>query len=102
MGDQQEQDARARFILSCCDQCPRLRHEQSLSRDLIPEIHDHATAHDAGILSYVDDRIVTPASNEWVEVERSLTGMDVVEVPDFKVAMDRDAIKVIVVELQKH
>lgn len=72
--------------------------EQSLSRDLIHEIHDHATAHDAGILSYVDDRIVTPASNEWVEVERSLTGMDVLEVPDFKVAMDRDAIKVIVVD----
>ncbi|HNY30528.1 MAG TPA: Cof-type HAD-IIB family hydrolase [Fibrobacteria bacterium] len=72
--------------------------EQALARDLIHEIHDLAREHDAGILSYVDDRIVTPRANPWTEVERGLTGMDVVEVPDFKKAIARDAIKVIVVD----
>lgn len=72
--------------------------EQALARDLIHEIHDLACEHDAGILSYVDDRIVTPRANPWTEVERTLTGMEVVEVPDFKAAIAQDAIKVIVVD----
>lgn len=72
--------------------------EQALAREIIHEIHDHATAHDAGILSYLDDRIVTPRANEWVRVEQKLTGMDVREVDDFKAAIHRDAIKVIVVD----
>ncbi|MCB9495925.1 MAG: HAD family phosphatase [Fibrobacteria bacterium] len=72
--------------------------EQSLAKELIHEIHDHAHTHRAGILTYVDDRIVTPKLDEWVEVERTLTGMDVVEVPDFKSHVVRDAIKVIVVD----
>jgi len=72
--------------------------EQALAREIIHEIHDHATAHDASILTYLDDRIVTPEANEWVRVEQTLTGMDVVEVEDFKEAVHREAIKVIVVE----
>lgn len=72
--------------------------ERALARELIHEIHDHAADHEAGILSYVDDRIVTPRTDRWVEVERGLTGMEVVEVPDFKAVIRRDAIKVIVVD----
>jgi len=72
--------------------------EQALAREIIHEIHDHAVAHDAGILSYVDDRIVTPRANEWTDVEHLLTGMEVLEVPDFKAAIRSDAIKVIVVD----
>lgn len=72
--------------------------ERALAREIIHEIHDHAMAHDAGILTYVDDRIVTPEAVEWVRVEQTLTGMDVLEVDDFKEAVHRDAIKVIVVE----
>jgi len=72
--------------------------EQALAREIIHEIHDHAIAHDAGILTYVGDRIVTPSANEWVQVEHDLTGMDIVEVDDFKSAIQRDAIKVIVVD----
>ncbi|MBK9576881.1 MAG: HAD family phosphatase [Fibrobacterota bacterium] len=72
--------------------------EQALARELIHEIHDLACEHDAGILSYVNDQIVTPQANPWTEVERTLTGMDVVEVPDFKKVISADAIKVIVVD----
>lgn len=72
--------------------------EQALPRAIIHEIHDLAMEHHAGILTYVDDRIVTPKANEWTEVEHTLTGMEVVEVPDFKAAITQDAIKVIVVD----
>ena len=72
--------------------------EQSLGAETLHEIHDLAAEHGAGILTYVDDRIVTPQWNEWVEVERRLTGMDVVEVADFNDAIRKSAIKAIVVD----
>jgi Cof subfamily protein (haloacid dehalogenase superfamily) len=70
--------------------------EQSLSAELVHEIHDRAAALGANILSYVDDRIVTPRADEWTTVERRLTGMEVVEVADFKGAIRGSAIKAIV------
>jgi len=70
--------------------------EQSLSAELVHEIHDRAMALGANILSYVDDRIVTPLADEWTSVEHRLTGMHVVEVADFKAAIQGPAIKAIV------
>lgn len=70
--------------------------EQSLSAELVHEIHDRALTLGANILSYVDDRIVTPRADEWTSVEHRLTGMEVVEVPDFKAAIQGPAVKAIV------
>lgn len=72
--------------------------EQALAAELVHEIHDRAAALGANILSYVDDRIVTPRSDEWTAVERRLTGMDVLEVGDFKAAVKGPAIKAIVLQ----
>jgi Cof subfamily protein (haloacid dehalogenase superfamily) len=70
--------------------------EQSLSAELVHEIHDRAVSLGANILSYVDDKIVTPRADEWTAVERRLTGMEVVEVADFKGAIRGPAVKAIV------
>lgn len=70
--------------------------EQSLTVELVHEIHDRAVELGANILSYVDDRIVTPKGDEWTAVERRLTGMEVVEVADFKAAIRGPAVKAIV------
>lgn len=72
--------------------------EQSLSPELVHEIHDLAAAHGANILSYVDNVIVTPKADEWTAVEHRLTGMEVVEVVDFKAAIHKTAVKAIVLE----
>ena len=72
--------------------------EQSLSPELVHEIHDLAATQGANILSYVDDRIVTPRADEWTAVEQRLTGMEVVEVADFKGAIRGPAVKAIVLD----
>ena len=72
--------------------------EQSLSPELVHEIHDLAAIHGANILSYVDDRILTPKADAWTAVEHHLTGMDVVEVADFKGAIRGPAVKAIVLQ----
>lgn len=76
----------------------RILFEQSLSAELVHEIHDLAATHGANVLSYVDDAIVTPRADEWTAVERRLTGMEVVEVPDFNAAIRGPAVKAIVLE----
>ncbi len=70
--------------------------EQSLSPELVHEIHDLAASHGANILSYVDNTIVTPKADEWTAVEHRLTGMEVVEVADFKGAICGPTVKAIV------
>lgn len=72
--------------------------EQSLSQSEIHEIYDLAQSQGAGILSYVNDEIVTPQANEWTAVEHTLTGMPVREVPDFKAVIPATAVKAIVVQ----
>lgn len=72
--------------------------EQALAREIVHELHDGALGQDAGILSYLDDAIVTPMKNRWTDIEKDLTGMPVREVADFKTAISRDPIKAIVVD----
>ena len=72
--------------------------EQALSRKIVHELFDLATAHGAGILTYVDDFIATPRENPWTDIERKLTGLPVREVADFKAVVKRDPVKAIVVD----
>mgnify|MGYP001012099033 CR=1 FL=1 len=53
--------------------------QKALSKEIIHELFDHSVEHGALILSYVDDKIVTPRANEWADVERKLTGMEIRE-----------------------
>lgn len=72
--------------------------QQALPKEIIHELFDHSVEHGAHILSYVDDQIVTARANEWADIEQKLTGMDMREAPDFKGAIQRDAIKVILLQ----
>ncbi len=76
--------------------------QQALPKETIHELFDHAMEHDALILSYVDDEIVTPRANKWADIERKLTGMEVRETPDFKGAIQQDAIKAIMLQEPEH
>ncbi len=72
--------------------------QRALSKDIIHELFDHSVEHGAQILSYVDGQIVTAQANEWADIEQKLTGMEIVERPDFKGAIVQDAIKVILLQ----
>ena len=72
--------------------------EQTLSCEHIHELFDLSVGNNLYIHSYLDERIVTPKMNPYTAIERQLTGMPVHEVPDFKAAMNRAAVKVILLE----
>jgi Cof subfamily protein (haloacid dehalogenase superfamily) len=72
--------------------------QQSLSRKTIHELYDLSVVHGTSILTYVDDRIVTPQPSEWADIERKLTGMEIRVVPDFKAAVPVDCIKAILLQ----
>lgn len=72
--------------------------QKALSKEFIHELFDLSVEHGALILSYVDDKIVTPRANEWADVEQKLTGMEIRETPDFKGAIQGDCIKAIMLQ----
>jgi Cof subfamily protein (haloacid dehalogenase superfamily) len=72
--------------------------QTSLTKETIHELYDLSVAHGTLILSYVDDKIVTPQANEWADVEQSLTGMEIRVVPDFKAAVQVDCTKAILLQ----
>jgi hypothetical protein len=72
--------------------------QKALSKEIIHELYDLSVAQGTSILSYVDDRIVTPVANEWAEVEQKLTGMEIRVTPDFKAAVQVDCIKAILLQ----
>jgi Cof subfamily protein (haloacid dehalogenase superfamily) len=72
--------------------------QQSLGRDEVHELYDLSRAHGLSILSYQGSNIVTAEANPWADIEKRLTGLDVVVAPDFKAAMDGPAVKAILVQ----
>jgi Cof subfamily protein (haloacid dehalogenase superfamily) len=72
--------------------------EQNLSKESLHELHDLSQRHRLFILSYRDNKIVTPRNNPYTEIEAKLTGMPIHEVADFKAVMDGPATKVILLE----
>jgi Cof subfamily protein (haloacid dehalogenase superfamily) len=72
--------------------------QKALAKETIHELYDLSVAHGTLILTYVDDRIVTPRPNEWADVEQKLTGMEIRVAPDFKAAVQVDCIKAILLQ----
>jgi Cof subfamily protein (haloacid dehalogenase superfamily) len=72
--------------------------QKALSKETIHELYDLSVTHGTLILTYVDDKIVTPQANEWADVEQRLTGMEIRVVPDFKAAVQVDCIKAILLQ----
>ncbi len=72
--------------------------ERCLTRDNIHLLYDLSVAYGVYIHSYLDDNIITAKSNPYTAIECKLTGMNIIETDDFKSSMNRDAIKVILLE----
>lgn len=83
-------------VTDCVSKTPIF--QKALSKEVVHELFDRSVEHGALILSYVDDKIVTPRANEWADVEQKLTGMEIREVPDFKGAIQGDCIKAIMLQ----
>jgi hypothetical protein len=72
--------------------------EQSLTKEQIHELHDYSLKMKTHIITYINDTIVSETHSEFIEVERSITGMPHELVPDFKAAVTSNAVKCILLE----
>lgn len=72
--------------------------EQSLTKEQIHELHDYSLKSKTHIITYINDTIVSETHSEFIEVERSITGMPHELVPDFKAAVTSNAVKCILLE----
>lgn len=76
----------------------RVLFEQSLTKEQIHELHDYSLKMKTHIITYIKDTIVSETHSEFIEVERSITGMPHELVPDFKAAVTSNAVKCILLE----
>ncbi|WP_348813684.1 Cof-type HAD-IIB family hydrolase [Flavobacterium maritimum] len=72
--------------------------EQTLSQQQIHELYDYSLKSKTHIITYVDDEIVSETDSEYIEVERTITGLEHNKVPSFKNKVKSSAIKCILLE----
>ena len=72
--------------------------EQTLSQQQIHELYDYSVKSNTHIITYVDGKIVSETDSEYIEVERTITGLEHNKVLNFKDAVKSAAIKCILLE----
>lgn len=72
--------------------------EQTLSQQQIHELYDYSLKSKTHIITYVDDEIVSETDSEYIEVERTITGLEHNKVPSFKNKVKSSGIKCILLE----
>ncbi|MBY0425558.1 MAG: Cof-type HAD-IIB family hydrolase [Cytophagales bacterium] len=72
--------------------------EQSLTKDEIHVLFDHAEEFKLHILTYLDGDIITQTRSKYIDIEEQITGMPLKTVPDFKASVYKSAIKCLLLE----
>lgn len=69
--------------------------EQSISQEHIHELYDFSVANNVHLITYLDGAIIASSESEYIDIEAQLTGMPLVKVTDFKKAVQKPAVKCI-------
>lgn len=72
--------------------------DQCLSREEIHDLHDFSLEQNVDIITYLNGSIVSERQSEYIDVETRLTGMMLNKVNCFKSAVDKPAVKCILLE----
>ena len=83
-------------IVECATE--NLLFKQSLSMENAHKLYDISKKHALFIHTYLGDTIVTEENNEYTEIEKEITGMEIHIVDEFKKTVDRDVTKVLMLE----
>ncbi|OAB40223.1 Cof-type HAD-IIB family hydrolase [Paenibacillus antarcticus] len=70
----------------------------TLTPETAHELYHISKKEEVGIHTYVGDDIVTPANNEYTDIEAQITGMPIVEEVDFINAIQEPVVKVLMVD----
>lgn len=83
-------------ITSCADQHILL--SVDISHAQMCKLFDLAQEHGVYIQTYTEDHILVSKDNEYTQIEKEITGMDVVECADFKAEIPKTAVKAMMLE----
>lgn len=72
--------------------------KQSLSMENAHKLYDVSKRYNLFIHTYLGDTIVTEENNEYTEIEKEITGMEIHIIDDFKKTINQDLIKVLMLE----
>lgn len=72
--------------------------EQKLTKEQIHELYDYSVKMKTHIITYLDNEIISETDSEYIEIEKDITGLAHRKVASFKDAVDRPAVKCILLE----
>lgn len=76
----------------------KILREVSILKEDVHALYELSQKHNAYIQTYTGNYIITPENNMYTEIEKKLTGMEIIETTDFVNAVVSDVIKVIVLQ----
>lgn len=83
-------------ITSCANQHILL--SVDISHAQMCKLFDLAQEHGVYIQTYTEDHILVSKDNEYTQIEKEITGMDVIECVDFKAEIPKTAVKAMMLE----
>lgn len=83
-------------ITSCANQHILL--SVDISHAQMCKLFDLAQEHGVYIQTYTEDHILASKDNEYTQIEKEITGMDVIECVDFKAEIPKTAVKAMMLE----
>lgn len=72
--------------------------EQTLSKEQIHELYDYSLKNKTHIITYLNNEIVSETDSEFIEIEKTITGLKHNKVASFKESVNSGAIKCILLE----
>jgi Cof subfamily protein (haloacid dehalogenase superfamily) len=76
----------------------RILFEQTLTQEQIHELYEYSLKSKTHIITYIDGKVVSETSSEYIDIELSITGLVHNKVLDFKAAVQSSAVKCILLE----
>jgi Cof subfamily protein (haloacid dehalogenase superfamily) len=72
--------------------------EQSLSKKQIHDLYDYSVKSKTHIITYINNQIVSETDSEYIEIEKSITGLTHNKVISFKETVQSNAVKCILLQ----
>jgi len=76
--------------------------EHSLTRNQIHSLYDFSQENNTHIITYLDGKIISERHSEYIDIESTITGLELVIVPSFKEAVTSSAVKCLLLEEPKY
>lgn len=72
--------------------------EHALTKEQIHSLYDFSQQNNTHIITYLDGQIISETHSEYIDIESTITGLELVIVPSFKDAVTTSAVKCLLLE----